>query len=542
MARLALHCENFRRFRNLQLDLSAPVTVLIGPNGSGKSNVLDALLMLRDGLAGAQHAFGRRGGIAQVATRHQADCPVRVTLFSKAVQGRGILRASVDASSVSFDQNPEGNPAAPAQGPWQPFTNALLPDYQEARDVATRIVRVDAFRNVSDHAGLSSNAQMAESGADLAAIIHLHHSNDRERFFQFQTLMRRVLPQIDIIQSPLYGGGANVTSTVSIRFKEDDQIYDLAQLSSGIKDAMVLLTAVHFSEPGSLVLLEEPENHLHGGAQRAIMEIIAEVAERDGKQFLITTHSEVLVGMARTKAVYFVSPAEEPGTSTVRRVSDLDDGLLEASLGIDASQLLTTLGMQPQVLFVAEGRTDLEATEPIWESFGVKDRVIGLNADGGSAEDIAAAAASFKEGLSRFRLPTKVFVLLDSDGDAAGKRAVLAAQGFDARNSHVWDREEIEDYLLIAGSLSALTSQSRSVVDDAIARHQDLKGKARFERVLNDLGISKKGLSPKLIVRHALAAGDETLDVELLEMAKKVRALAGPLPRGHAAQPANAGP
>jgi predicted ATPase len=483
MARLALHCENFRRFRDLQLDLSAPVTVLIGPNGSGKSNILDALLTLRDGLLGApQNAFQARGGLLRILTRHQDGLAMRVTLFADAVDS-GILRAVVGAAGdslrglsylASCDHDPDGIATAPTQGVWENIPGTSYPNYQEIRNLVSRTVHVDAFRNVSDYAQLSSVAQMAESGADLAAILHLHHSNDRERFFQFETLMRRVLPQIDIIQSPLHVGGGG-SSTVSVRFKDDEQVYELAHLSSGIKDAMVLLTAVHFSATGSLVLLEEPENHLDGGAQRAIMEIIAEVAERDDKQFLITTHSEVLVGMTQTEAIYFVAPADEPGTSVVRPVAELDDGLLEASLGVDVGKLLTSLGMQPQVLLVVEGRTDLEATEPIWESFGIKDRVMGLNANGGSADDIATAAASLREVMKRFRLPAKVFVLLDSDGDAAGKRAVLAAHGFDARNSHVWDREEIEDYLLIADSLGALTSQGRSVVDGAIDRHQNFK-------------------------------------------------------------------
>jgi len=533
-----MHCVNFRRFRELRLDLSAAVTILIGPNGSGKSNVLDALLLLREGVRSApDNALNARGGLRKIITRHQTEHPLRVALVADSAEGTGTVRTVVStdgSTSTTFrrtiDYNRTANSEMDDDG-WFTLPGAADPNYREARRQTATIVHVDAFRNISDRAPLYGGTHVDETGADLAAVLHRHYSNDRDRFFQFEQLMKRVLPQIDIIQSPLLeDGGSTAFSTVSIRFLGDSQTYDLAQLSSGVKDAMVLLTAVHFSEPGSLILLEEPENHLHSGAQRAIMEIIAEAASTDDKQFLITTHSEVLVGMGRTEAVYFVAPAEEPGTSSIRPVADLDEGSLHDNLGIDVSRLLTTLGLQPQVVFIAEGRTDLEATEPIWEHLGIKDRVLAVNAEGGGAETIAAAGASLREGLTRFRLPAKVFILLDSDGNAEEKRSILRRFGFDERNSHVWDGEEIEDYLLLPASLSALASRDRTLVDQAIAAHSHRKGKDRFQTVLRDLGTSSKELSSRLIIRHALAS-DGSLDAEMMEMAGKVRALAGPLPR-----------
>ncbi|MEI3230431.1 MAG: AAA family ATPase [Gordonibacter pamelaeae] len=45
------------------------------------------------------------------------------------------------------------------------------------------------------------------------------------------------------------------------------------------------------SEPGSLVMIEEPETHLHPRFQRAMAKILADFT-KEGKRVLITSHSD----------------------------------------------------------------------------------------------------------------------------------------------------------------------------------------------------------------------------------------------------------
>lgn len=66
----------------------------------------------------------------------------------------------------------------------------------------------------------------------------------------------------------------------------------------GANQLMVLLAQMVVAPEGSLLGIEEPEIHLHPRAQAMLAEIFAELATREGKQILLTTHNEhILIGL-----------------------------------------------------------------------------------------------------------------------------------------------------------------------------------------------------------------------------------------------------
>ena len=62
------------------------------------------------------------------------------------------------------------------------------------------------------------------------------------------------------------------------------------------KNPSVLVTA----DKGATVLIEEPEIHLHPKAQAELAEVLADTAKSDGKQIIMTTHSEHVAGRLLT--------------------------------------------------------------------------------------------------------------------------------------------------------------------------------------------------------------------------------------------------
>lgn len=52
--------------------------------------------------------------------------------------------------------------------------------------------------------------------------------------------------------------------------------------------------------PGATVLIEEPEIHLHPRAQADLASVLVEMAKSDGKQIILTTHSEHVAGRLLT--------------------------------------------------------------------------------------------------------------------------------------------------------------------------------------------------------------------------------------------------
>jgi predicted ATPase len=170
-------------------------------------------------------------------------------------------------------------------------------------DFFRKLVHADPFRRVDFQAQISPQPTVDATGVDLARVLHFHYNNDRERFDRYEETVMKVVPDIRMIETPIVGGA---TATVSLRFLDDLEAYNLQQLSSGLKDVLVLLAALHFSPPGSLLIVEEPENHLHPAAQNSLAAVFKEIATAEQKQLILTTHSDVIVSQFPPTAVLFV--------------------------------------------------------------------------------------------------------------------------------------------------------------------------------------------------------------------------------------------
>lgn len=104
-------------------------------------------------------------------------------------------------------------------------------------------------------------------------------------------------------------------------------VLDLAMASHGSKQILSVITQLFWSDPGSIIMIEEPEISLHPDSQAHLAELFAE-SILDGKQILITTHSEFLPltlsipiqkGLLKTDdiAIYHVNKGQK-GTSIKR--------------------------------------------------------------------------------------------------------------------------------------------------------------------------------------------------------------------------------
>lgn len=75
---------------------------------------------------------------------------------------------------------------------------------------------------------------------------------------------------------------------------------NLRDVGIGISQVLPVLTVAFFAPPGSTILLEEPEIHLHPLAQSILAELFVEVARDRRVQFIVETHSEHLFRRMQT--------------------------------------------------------------------------------------------------------------------------------------------------------------------------------------------------------------------------------------------------
>jgi len=113
----------------------------------------------------------------------------------------------------------------------------------------------------------------------------------------------------------------------------DGQASNLKDVGVGVSQVIPVIVAALFAKPGHIVMVEEPESHLHPLAQSKLAELLAQVSKERNVQFIVETHSEHLFRRMQTliakrqittseAAMYFV---ERDGKGARMRPLELDD-------------------------------------------------------------------------------------------------------------------------------------------------------------------------------------------------------------------------
>ncbi|PTQ79806.1 uncharacterized protein DUF3696 [Nitrosospira multiformis] len=118
-----------------------------------------------------------------------------------------------------------------------------------------------------------------------------------------------------------------------LMIENDGQASNLKDVGVGVSQVIPVIVAALFAQPGHIVIVEEPESHLHPLAQSKLAELLAQVSKERKVQFIVETHSEHLFRRMQTliakqdikpneTAMYFV---ERDGKTATMRPLELDD-------------------------------------------------------------------------------------------------------------------------------------------------------------------------------------------------------------------------
>jgi|GEM_PF-5835490 len=88
----------------------------------------------------------------------------------------------------------------------------------------------------------------------------------------------------------------------------------LADTAMGTHQATILIAFVLSAPENSLLAIEEPENHLHPGAQRKLATFLREHSRKHSKQILVTTQSPVFAALDIDSRLYLIRWDDEKGT------------------------------------------------------------------------------------------------------------------------------------------------------------------------------------------------------------------------------------
>lgn len=107
---------------------------------------------------------------------------------------------------------------------------------------------------------------------------------------------------------------------------------NLKDVGVGVSQVLPVIVAALFAKRGHIVIVEEPESHLHPLAQRELANLFSVISNMRGVQFIVETHSEHLFRRMQTliakrshvcgAAMYFV---ERDGVGAKLRALEIDD-------------------------------------------------------------------------------------------------------------------------------------------------------------------------------------------------------------------------
>jgi ABC-type ATPase involved in cell division len=248
---------------------------------------------------------------------------------------------------------------------------------------------------------------------------------------------------------------ANLPIDVTLRNNEQlfacragSQPYSIAELSDGERNAILIIGTVLTAKAGSLLLIDEPERHLHRSIVAPLL--LALFEHRSDCGFVISTHDVSLPLDSPEATTLILRACEWQGQQAVR----WDVDLLEPEAPLSDEVRLAILGARKKILFV-EGTNDSldrHIYSLLFPSISVKPC--------GSCHEVERAVGGLRaaDGLHW----VTAYGLIDKDDRTPEQVAERAAQGVFATDCY-----SVESLYYSVGVMTKIAERQNAVVPNS---------------------------------------------------------------------------
>ncbi len=447
--------RRFKRFEEITFDLNGRHVVLAGPNNMGKTTILQAVSAwtLSFKKWKERNDFRKHGGYyAKVPIARQAFSAVPLRRFDLMWANRdykGNIEIEI-RSTAGWLIAMEFIADSTEQIFVRP-TRSIDSDVLRTADIES--VFVPAMTGLSKEEPLYANPEtvadllgQAKPGDVLRNL--LHQANQSET--AWAELCHSIQNLFGYRLLPPDAAGAYIVA--EYRVGQDGPEFDISSGGSGFQQVLMLLTFLNI-RPATVLLLDEPDAHLHVILQDSIYGELRAVAERQRSQLVIATHSEVIIDSVEPRELWVVLQSARP------LAEDAEKSSLIKSLRVLSNTDIMLAKEAEGVLYV-EGHTDLGILRAWAKALGHRSadllkRVFWkptvwetrTGADGIQARDHYDALKLVREDLPGL-------VLLD--GDTRAPSTPITGKGLQRLR---WNRYEIENYLVHPEPLKRFVEQ-----------------------------------------------------------------------------------
>jgi predicted ATPase len=343
--------SGLRTAADVQLDCE-PMTVLIGPNGVGKSTLIEGLEILHKIPSGPDFVRtlnDEHGGVSHLLRRGESELKLGVDItdgsssLSYAMtlarrngsfvidheslhQGDEVLFARVGDSLVGVP------PVVPplASGAYTLMKWPLLISMSGAIPLATRMINALASievhvpfatqarwfgagmvpeRNMRVDNIVQSTSRVDRGGANLSNVVHALR-NRPDWPDTLETIRLLIDDDITDVTTPASASGGSIGLAISYRTSGSIPAFALSDGTLALLALIAIARLDGGDAPRSLLVLDEPDLHLHPGAIAQVVALLEQCGEQ--QPVVIATHSDRLL-----------DSLSEPARATV--LCDLDD-------------------------------------------------------------------------------------------------------------------------------------------------------------------------------------------------------------------------
>ncbi len=505
--------RRFKRFDEAMFDLRGSHVVLAGPNNLGKTTALQAIAAWDFALTAWRELNDlskHNGFYAWKPVARPAFAPVSVRAFDHLWRDRVYREATIEIeirASEGWTTTMEFRPDTAEQIYVRPRRET---DAAALRDRRLSTVFVPAMTGLKPDEPLYARRATVDSllGQGRPGEILRNLLVEASEIETAWTALRASIGRL--FGYALHNPEVGATIVADYSMRRSGPRYDIASAGSGFQQVLMLLTFLHV-RPGSVLLLDEPDAHLHVILQDGIWGELRAVAAEKGSQLVIATHSEVIINAVQPEDLYLVF--DPP-----RRLADSEEQrrLVGAMARLTNTDVMLAAG-SPGVLYV-ENFTDLD----ILREFA---RVIRHPAYEILAHDLfwkpvvwqprpdapGIKAKDHHDVLRLVRDDLPALELTDGDGDPRLPETEVTGRGFQRLR---WRRYEIESYLIHPEALARFVeikaggAETGRLHADAMREHFRQTYPPAFLRdPLGDIDFIKSTKARTRLLPPALTAG-----------------------------------
>lgn len=251
------------------------------------------------------------------------------------------------------------------------------------------------------------------------------------------------------------------------------------ELGSGQLQTLILGWQI-FRQRGTIIVVKEPELHLHAERQKQVLRLIRDKSAGGGPQFIIETHSPVFLGAGEDERTVLVT--KEASRSGATEILPSNVGLIRRDLGITHADAL-----RPASILFAEGLSDLAVFEPLLRAVAPEHAFTTMiyTLHGAHNTKNLKMLIRYLEADGR-----RIFVILDKDDEARRQVKELEDAGLLDDNYHFLARnleDEFDSAMVVkaagemaaeaGGSLSLTAGELDGLREEGVSVATALKGR-----------------------------------------------------------------